>query len=114
MNVSPVGLRPSVPQVADRLGGAGGAASALSQTASQDADRGDLRRTFESAFGETLFGQMLQSMRKSVGKPAYFHGGRGEEVFQRQLDQVLAEKMSRASASQFVGPAFDLFMLQRQ
>ena len=57
---------------------------------------------------------MLKSMRKTVGKPAYFHGGRGEEVFQRQLDQVLAEKMSRSSASQFVGPMFELFMLQRK
>jgi peptidoglycan hydrolase FlgJ len=78
------------------------------------ADQAPLRQAFESAFGQTLFGQMLSSMRKTVGKPAYFHGGRGEEVFQRQLDQVLAEKMSRSSASQFVEPAFDLFMLQRK
>ena len=35
---------------------------------------------------------------RSLGKPAYFHGGRGEEVFQ-QLDQVLAEKLSTAQGA---------------
>ena len=30
--------------------------------------------------GETFYGQMIKAMRSSVGKPAYFHGGRGEEV----------------------------------
>jgi hypothetical protein len=118
MNVSPVAMRPSLPPVADRMGGSSQAAAALSQTAGQgageNADQEKLRATFESTFGQTLFGQMMQSMRKSVGKPAYFHGGRGEEVFQKQLDQVVVEKMSHASASQIAGPACDLFMLQRK
>ena len=93
MNINPVG--------------AGSAHSAA-------ADQAALRQTFESTFGQTLFSQMLKSMRKTVGKPAYFHGGRGEEVFQRQLDQVFAEKMSRSTASRFVGPMYDLFALQRK
>jgi hypothetical protein len=53
-------------------------------------------------------------MRKTLGKPAYFYGGRAEEIFTQQLDQVLAEKISDASAEQFVAPMYDLFMLQRQ
>ena len=63
----------------------------------------ELRKTFDSFVGETFFGQMLQSMRKTVGKPAYFHGGRAEEIFTQQLDQVLADKMANASATRSPG-----------
>ena len=73
-----------------------------------------LRETFDSVVGQTLFGQMLRSMRKTVGKPAYFHGGRAEKVFQQQLDQVLAEKISQASAARFAEPMYELFTLGRK
>ena len=53
-------------------------------------------------------------MTFSVGKPAYFHGGRAEEIFQQQLDQVLAEKMAEASADTFAGPMFELFAMKRR
>ena len=78
-----------------------------------EADSGELRRAFDSFVGETFYGQMLKSMRKTVGKPAYFHGGRAEEVFQGQLDQILAEEMTEASASTFTGPMYELFNLSR-
>jgi peptidoglycan hydrolase FlgJ len=71
------------------------------------------RDAFRDFVGQTLFGQMMQSMRSSVGKPAYFHGGRGEEVFQQQLDSVLVEKISDASASTVADPMYELFRLQR-
>jgi len=74
---------------------------------------GEVRRAFQSFVGQTLFGQMLQAMRKTVGKPAYFHGGRAEEIFQSQLDQVLAEKISDASAEKLSGPMFELFAMKR-
>ena len=56
---------------------------------------------------------MLRAMRETVGKPAYLHGGRTEEVFQAQLDQVLAEKLSDASAETFAEPMYQLFNLTR-
>ena len=77
-------------------------------------DDAKLRKTFDTFVGETLFGQMLKSMRKSVGKSKYFNGGRTEEIFQQQLDQVLAEKMSRTSADRLAGPMFELFTLNRK
>lgn len=77
-------------------------------------DDGELRKAFDSFVGETFFNQMLQSMRKTVGKPAYFHGGRTEEVFTQQLDQTLAEKLTAASADKLSGPMFDLFMVGRR
>ncbi len=73
-----------------------------------------LRVAFRDFVGQTLFGQMLSSMRSTVGKPAYFHGGRGEEVFSEQLDQVLVEKITEASASTVADPMYELFNLQRR
>ena len=87
------------------------AAKPPSPTAKDDAK---LRKTFNSFVGQVLFGQMLGAMRKTVGKPAYFHGGRAEEIFQQQLDQVLGEKLAEASAEQFSEPMYELFRLTRR
>ncbi len=76
-------------------------------------DDPQVREAFDSFVGQTFYGQMLASMRKTQGKTPYFNGGRGEQVFQGQLDQQLAEQMSKANAGQFSGPMFDLFSLQR-
>jgi len=78
-------------------------------------DEGDqTREKFHSVMGEMIFGQILKAMRKTVGKPAYFHGGRAEEIFTQQLDQVLAEKISKASAERFLEPMYQLWMLGRK
>jgi hypothetical protein len=77
------------------------------------AKEGELRETFDQFVGESFFGQLMKAMRESVGKPAYFHGGRAEEVFQGQLDQVLVEHISEASSDRLTGPMFELFNLQR-
>lgn len=81
--------------------------------ADNDAQDEELRTAFQSFVGQALFGQLLKAMRKTVGKPAYFHGGRAEEIFQQQLDQVLAEKIAGASADKFSEPMFELFMMKR-
>jgi hypothetical protein len=73
----------------------------------------EVRQAFDDFVGQTFFTQLLTEMRKSVAKPAYLHGGTTEEVFQGQLDQVLSEKLSDATAEQFSGPMFELFMLPR-
>jgi len=80
-----------------------------SSASSAAAPQGQLREKFDQFVGESMFGQMLKSMRESLGKPAYFHGGRAEEVFQSQLDQLLVEKISDASAEQISEPMFELF-----
>ncbi len=77
-------------------------------------DDQELRDAFDSFVGQTFFGQMLSAMRKTLDKPAYFHGGRAEEIFQQQLDQVLGEKLAEASADKFSGPMFELFALDRR
>ena len=77
-------------------------------------DDEETRTQFKKFAGQTFFGQMLASMRKTVDKPAYFHGGRGEEVFQSQMDQVLSEKLTESSAEQFIQPMWELMHLRRQ
>ena len=80
-------------------------------TSSKDTPK--LRKVFQEFVGETFFHQLMKEMRKTVGKPAYFHGGRGEEVFQSQLDQTLVEKVSKASGKTFTEPMYKLFLLNR-
>lgn len=77
------------------------------------ADRAALREKFDTFVGEAFYGQMLSAMRSTVGKPAYMHGGRAEEIFQGQLDQMMSQEMTKASASSFTGPMFELFALSR-
>ncbi len=66
----------------------------------------EVRDVFRKFVGEAFFGQMLKSMRSTQGKPAYFHGGHAEEVFQSQLDQMMSEKMTEASADKIADPMF--------
>jgi hypothetical protein len=67
----------------------------------------EVREKFTQFVGETFYGQMFKAMRSTVDKPAYFHGGRAEEAFQGQLDQTMAEHMTKASASTFAEPMFE-------
>ena len=66
----------------------------------------EVQNTFRTFVGEAFFGQMLKAMRSTQGKPAYFHGGQGEEVFRGQLDQELAKQMTVASADTIADPMF--------
>ena len=65
-----------------------------------------LRAAYREFVGKTFFGQLLKSMRSTVGKPAYFYGGQTEEVFRSQLDQQLADRMSESTAPQIADPMF--------
>jgi peptidoglycan hydrolase FlgJ len=65
-----------------------------------------LHDTFTQFVGQTFYGQMIKSMRSTVGKAAYFDGGQGEKIFQGQLDQTMAEQMTKASADKFAEPLF--------
>jgi Rod binding domain-containing protein len=66
-----------------------------------------VRQAYSAFVGETFFGQMLKSMRSTVGKPAYFHGGQAEETFRSQLDGELSKELSKSSADRFADPIFE-------
>lgn len=92
----------------------GTAPSEVPQELEERNDSPELRDAFHQFVGQTFFGQMLGAMRKTVGKPAYLYGGRAEEIFRSQLDQVLSEKLTDATADSFSGPMYDLFTLPRR
>jgi hypothetical protein len=107
-------INPIIQPYAPDLQAAEAATSRAAQLQDQQEEQQTLHReAFVDAFGQTLFGQMLSAMRKTLEKPAYLHGGRAEEVFQAQLDQVIAEKISDATAESLAGPMFDLLMMRR-
>ena len=87
--------------------GALGADPASNLSAQGNEKSGELREKFTQFVGEAFFGQMLKAMRSTVGKPAYFYGGRAEEVFQGQLDQTMAEHFTKTSAAKFSEPMFE-------
>ena len=89
-------------------------AGAKPKAPSAKADNPALRKAFDQFVGETFYGQMLHAMRKSQGKPAYFNGGRGEEVFTQQLDQALTKKLAATSSGKLSGPMYQLFTQSRK
>ncbi len=81
--------------------------SLRSLSAGSTRSREELHEAFTNFVGQTFYGQMIKAMRSTVGKPAYFHGGQGEEIFRGQLDQVIAEQLTDATAAQFADPMFE-------
>ncbi len=73
-----------------------------------------LREAFHDFVGQTFFAEMIKAFRSSQQPSEYFHGGRAEEIFQGQLDQVLSEELSNASADKIADPMYELFMLNRR
>ncbi|MEA1951678.1 MAG: rod-binding protein [Planctomycetota bacterium] len=91
-----------------------GKMSELASRLDKPQENDEQREQFQNILGELLFGQMLKSMRKTVGEAAYFHGGRAEEIFTEQLDQHIARGMSKTMSEQFVGPMYELTMMGRK
>lgn len=81
------------------------AAQATLQSRAADAgrkkDTAQFKQKFNEVLGQTMYGMMLKSLRKTSHKTPYLNGGRTEEVFGQQLDQVVAEKMGRRDAGKF-------------
>ena len=73
----------------------------------------ELKEAFQDFVGQTFFGEMIKAFRSTQQPSKYFHGGRAEEIFQGQFDQVLTEKLSEASADKIADPLYELFMMKR-
>jgi len=63
----------------------------------RDLDR--LHKVTGQVIGSVFFGTLLRSMRDSKLKGPYGHGGRGEEVFAAQLDNIYAEQVGTSMRS---------------
>ncbi|HUU84328.1 MAG TPA: hypothetical protein VM243_12565 [Phycisphaerae bacterium] len=62
-----------------------------------------LRETADQLVGSVFYGSMLRTMRASTLQGKYGHGGRGEEVFAAQLDQIIAERAGAAQSNDLSG-----------
>ncbi|MDR3182595.1 MAG: rod-binding protein [Planctomycetaceae bacterium] len=71
------------------------------------------RELLHQFVGQTLFGQMLKSMRATQEKNPYFHGGRAEEIFQSQLDMQLTDEMTKASSKTLSDPMYKLMTAKK-
>jgi flagellar protein FlgJ len=76
-------------------------------------DTPELKQAFTDFVGQTFFGEMMKQMRATLDKPAFFHGGMGEDIFQSQLDQIMVERISENSASKISDPMYHLLMAPR-
>lgn len=55
-----------------------------------------LRELSGKIVGSIFYGTLLRSMRESVLKGEYGHGGRGEDIFAAQLHGLFAERLGAA------------------
>ncbi len=55
-----------------------------------------LRETTDQVVGSVFYGTLLKTMRAGTMRGKYGHGGRGEEIFAAQLDQLLADRAGAA------------------
>jgi peptidoglycan hydrolase FlgJ len=76
-----------------RLKGATGAKASPNAAPTGEA----LRKKVGEFVGNIFYGTLLRQMQNSKLKGKYFHGGRGEDVFQGQLGMELASRLGRAS-----------------
>ncbi len=72
-----------------------------------------LKQAFEDFVGQTFFAELIKSYRSTQQPAAYFNGGRAEQIFQGQLDQILAEQLSKRSADKIADPMYERFMARR-
>lgn len=82
----------------------------LRQTVSSEQQRVDdareLQKAFQDFVGKSFYGEMLKSMRSTVGEPAYFHGGNAEKIFQQQLDHQIGDEMSKSNGGELSAAMF--------
>jgi Rod binding domain-containing protein len=82
-------------------------AASLPDPSTAGADDKAAQEKFNSIMGEMVFHEMLKSMRRTVDKPAYLHGGQAEEVFTSRLDQVLAQQLGETHGEQLLGTMYN-------
>ncbi len=87
----------------------GQAPSELQQPA---ASSPELKEAFQKFVAGTFYKQMFKALRSAQGKPAYFHGGQAEEMFQSQLDQQISDDLASRDGNGFSENLFSAFSRQ--
>jgi len=102
------GIQPSINQTS-LLSDVANAPSQLNQTGK---DSAELKEAFQKFVAGTFYKQMFKAMREGQNKPAYFHGGQAEEMFQSQLDQQISEDLATREGGGLSDTLFSAFSRQ--
>lgn len=73
---------------------------------------GTLEERFQDFSAGTFFKTMLDSLRSTQKPPKYMFGGQTEKIFQKQLDEQLAETLASEHGASFSKPLYDLYSQQ--
>lgn len=87
-----------------------GTALEKSPARAASAKRADMREKVGDLVGNIFYGTLMRQMQDSKIKGEYFHGGRGEEVFQAQLGMELAKRMGQSPNDPMANMIFDAFV----
>ncbi|QDT77417.1 rod-binding protein [Gimesia maris] len=101
-------IQPSLNQTS-LLSNASGAPAELNQPGQNSSE---LKEKFQEFVAGTFYQQMFKAMRSAQGKPAYFHGGQAEEMFQSQLDQQISQDLAKKDGGSFSDALFSSFSRQ--
>ena len=72
----------------------------------------ELKQTFQDFVAGTFYRQMLSSLHDGQDKPAYFHGGQAEDIFQSEMDSRIADDLARRDGASFAKPLYAQFAHQ--
>jgi Rod binding domain-containing protein len=87
------------------------ASSAASRLSGHSHDsKGDVKSNFQDFAAGTFYKEMLKSLRKMHGKPAYLDGGQAQKIFEGQLDQQVAEDLAHSHGRQFADGLYQAFL----
>ena len=73
-----------------------------------EANEKQFRELLHQFIGQTLFGQMLKSMRATQEKNPLLHGGHAEEMYQSMLDMELTDQLTQATSRTLSEPMYKL------
>ena len=69
-------------------------------------EEAQLREAAEKLVATTLIMPMFEQLRNDPLAAKLFHGGRGEEIFQQQMDQVLSDRIAGATRFDLVDSVY--------
>ena len=78
------------------------------ESGAAEANDKQFRELLHQFIGQTLFGQMLKSMRATQEKNPYFHGGNAEDIYQSMLDMELTDQLTQATSKTLSDPMYKL------
>ncbi|QDT99435.1 rod-binding protein [Gimesia aquarii] len=87
-------------------------ATAPTQLIQPQKNSSELKEAFQDFVAGTFYKQMFKALRSGQNKPAYFHGGQAEELFQSHMDQQISEDLAKQHGSVLSDTLFSTFARQ--